>query len=203
MFSSLEAISFKDIDDYALKSGYTDIIVIADFVAGAGQDGAKPLSDDFIFKNDSWGNFIEDRALEKRIRGSTDTRTLTMKQVFELAKPFDIKRFAGKFTESSSNEYDGSKITINRIDKEKMEFSVDAFHVNGGAEGIKTGNVNVGSIENGVATVQGYAAAYKAADSDFRMTFEFFGNGAFAVTEQGTRPFGANVYASGIYKRDK
>lgn len=87
MFSSFEAISFKDIDDYSLKSGYTDIIVIANFITGAGQDGAKPFSDVFIFKNDTWGNFIEDTELENKIISSANSRTLTMQKVFDLAKP--------------------------------------------------------------------------------------------------------------------
>lgn len=87
MFSSFEAIAFKDIDGDSLKSGYTDIIVIANFITGAGQDGAKPFSDVFIFKNDTWGGFEEDTILENRIISSANSRTITMKNVFDLAKP--------------------------------------------------------------------------------------------------------------------
>jgi len=87
MFSSFEAISFKDIDGDSLKSGYTDIIVIANFITGAGQDGAKPFSDVFIFKNDTWGGFEENTILENQIISSANSRTITMKNVFDLAKP--------------------------------------------------------------------------------------------------------------------
>ncbi|NEW09391.1 hypothetical protein GK047_25945 [Paenibacillus sp. SYP-B3998] len=201
MFSSFEAISFKDIDDYSLKSGYTDIIVIANFITGGGQDGAKPFSDVFIFKNDTWGNFIEDTILENRIMGSSTSRTLTVKQVLDLAKPFDMKNFVGNFTKISSNEYDKSQINIESISDGKIKFAVDAFHVNGRAKGAETGNVNVGNIEE-IATLDGYIATYKADDFDFELTFEFFGNDTFEVTAKGRSAFGANVSANGVYKRD-
>jgi hypothetical protein len=203
MFSSFEAISFKDINDYSLKSGYTDIIVIANFITGAGQDGVNPFSEVFIFKNDTWGGFEEDTMLENRIIGSSESRTITMKKVFDLAKPFDMKSFAGNFTKIASNEYDESKIKISSINEGEIKFSVDAFHVNGGAEGVKTGNVNVGNIEDGVAALNGYIATYKNDDVGFILTFEFFGNDTFQVTEKGSPYFGMNVSASGFYKRDK
>lgn len=203
MFSSFEAISFKDIDDYSLKSGYTDIIVIANFVTGVGPQGMEPFSDVFIFRNNAWGGFEEDIQLEDRIKGGAGTRTLTMKQVFKLAKPFDMNKFIGTFKKRTSSKYDGSEITIKRIEEDKIYFSLDAFHVNSGDKGIKTGNVNVGNIEDGVAALDWYAAAYKPDDSDFKLIFKFFGNDTFEVTEEGSPIFGANVYASGMYKRDK
>ncbi|WP_179097743.1 hypothetical protein [Paenibacillus sp. FSL H7-0331] len=86
MFSSFEAISFKDIDDGSPQGGYADITVIANFITGAGQDGAKPFSDIFIFKNDTKGGFVEETSLEDSITSSIQSRTYTMKTVFDLAK---------------------------------------------------------------------------------------------------------------------
>ncbi|WP_240421209.1 hypothetical protein [Paenibacillus periandrae] len=85
MFSSFEAISFKDIDEGSPQVGYADITVIANFITGAGQDGAKPFSDVFIFKNNTKGGFDEDTSLEDTITSSIHSRTFTMKTVFDLA----------------------------------------------------------------------------------------------------------------------
>jgi hypothetical protein len=201
MFSSFEAIAFKDIDEHSLKPGFTDIIVIANFITGAGQQGAEPFSEVFIFKNNTMGGFEEDLQLEQQIRESTDSRTLTMKQVLELARPVDVKRFVGTFQKAGSTEYDSAEVTIKSVAAEKLTFSLDAFHVNGGAKGAKSGSVNVGQVEEGIAKRNGNVAVFQAEDSNFTLTFTFFGNDTFRIAEAGGPYFGANVSASGLYKR--
>ncbi|MEO3947881.1 hypothetical protein [Gorillibacterium sp. CAU 1737] len=205
MLSSFEAIAFADIDPHSLKSGYTDIIVIADFITGAGREGTVPFSKAFIFKNDSWGNFLEDKELEHRIAHSATTRTLTVKQVLKLAEPVDINRFRGTYTREGSSEYQAGTITIKRITDSQVSFSFDGHHVNGGEEGLKLGNVNLGNLENAEASIteSGQSAIYRDEEYGYEMIFYFYSDGTFEIVEDGGPVYGHNVTAEGIYKKDR
>ncbi|WEK53018.1 MAG: hypothetical protein P0Y55_10455 [Candidatus Cohnella colombiensis] len=203
MFSSFEAIAFKDIDPESLKSGYTDIVVIANFITGVGQDGVNPFSDVFIFKNDSWGGFVEDLVLEERVLDAITDRTITMKQVYSLVKPVDVESFVGNFINADSTKYDESTIVIHQIKGDRVAFTLDAFHVNGDDKGIENGNVNIGNIDQGVAILTSNQAVYKAEGFDFTLTFTFFSNDTFRVSTTGDGYFGHNVYVDGLFKRSK
>lgn len=200
LFSSFEAISFKDMDDYSLKSGYGDISFIADFITGAGHQGAIPFSRAFIFRNDAWGNFVEDHELQRRVEALQANRTLTMKEVFDLTRPFDIKGISGSFKAEFSYSHSVSLIDIHQIDEDEIVFSVDAYY--DGYDNEK--NVHVGQIEKGIAQREGpYKAVYQADDAPFTLRFEFYGKDSFQVTEEGSGVFGMNVSARGEYKRQE
>ncbi|WP_058300493.1 hypothetical protein [Gorillibacterium timonense] len=205
MLNSFEAIAFVDIDPHSLKSGYTDIIVIADFVTGAGPQGMEPFSKAFIFKNDSWGNFVEDTELENRIAHSATTRTLTVKQVLKLAEPVDITSFVGTYTREGSSDYESGMITIKAVTDSQVSFAFDGYHVNGGEEELKLGNMSLGKLEDeqAVITESGQSAVYRDEENDYEMTFYFYQDGTFEIVEVGDSIYGHNVTAEGIYQKNR
>ncbi len=201
MFSSFEAIAFRDIDSDGPSKGFTDIFVIANFIKGVGKEGAIPYSDVILYRNNTKGEFVEDHPLEEKIARSMDNRTLTVKQVMEMVTPLSIKQFIGDYKLTDPNEYYGSNVRITRNDGKSIQFDVEAFKVMGGDEGIPKGNVHTGSIDGGIAEISQDKAIYKSKNSNFTMTFEFFPNGSFFIMESGPSEFGANVYASGLYRK--
>ncbi len=209
LFSSFEAIAFKDLDSSGASAGFTDIIVIANFITGAGQDGAKPYSDVFLFKHDGQSGFTEDTVLERHIIEAADTRTLTVRQVLDLASgeqmsnDVDVNKLLGTYKLLESNEYRFSEIIIKQVKDNRLIFDLDAYVVRGGKEGLEMGNVNLGTLIDAEAELKDSTAVYKYEDG-FVMSFHFETDGTFTITEDlaEATPFGHGVTVSGKYGKE-
>lgn len=196
-FYSFDAISFRDVDSESLKTGYEDITFLTSFVTGVGREGAVPFSRAYIFRNDTWGSFIEDTYLEERIMELQTERSLTMAQVMKWVRPFEYSSLAGSFNRSYDDDNAGSLVEIHDIGDDGLVFSLDAFYN-------LNGTPNVGRIERGTARWdQPYTAIYESETSAFKLTFRFYSPDLFQIVEEGTGEFGFQVSAQGSYSRMK
>lgn len=203
-YYEMKAVAFKDADADGLK----DIVIIADYTTGFGRMGAIPVSQVLIYTQMDEG-FAENASLEERIASASPYRMLTVSAALALVNA-DAESAAseawaqlppGEYRIEGADEYDGSTLTIEQAAADAIVFSLEAFHVVGGEEGVKNGNVHVGNLDHVTATLAGGEMVYKDKDADYELALSLLSPGQLYLHGQGEPIYGANVNVDGPYRQ--
>jgi hypothetical protein len=203
-YYEMKAVSFKDVNADNLK----DILIIADYTTGFGYMGAIPVSQAIIFTQTETG-FVEATSLEEHIEDASAYRELNMAAVLELlgTDPADgpahawAKLPVGEYELTDSTPNMGSNITIEKTDGRSMTFSLDAFHVTGGEEGLKKGSVHTGNLDSATTALADKEMIYR--EGDYELSITLITPDTFYMQDNGSPQFGANVSVNGTYRLKK
>ncbi|CAG7659104.1 hypothetical protein ACFQI7_35940 [Paenibacillus allorhizosphaerae] len=197
---SISAVSFRDVNGDGMK----DIIVIVNFMTGAGQMGAIPFSKVLIFKQTESG-FAEDKVIEKKARKGVPYRILSVQDVM-IGLKTDLKDSVtnawirlqtGEYT-TGSNDLTAPTLVIKESTGDTVLFSLDS-----GYSSIKesTERGKISEIVSGRATTSYEEMIYK--EGDYELSFYLINNSDLYVSDNGKSHLGQNVYVKGIYSLKK
>lgn len=199
-FYEMKAVAFKDVN----ADGWKDILIIADYTTGFGNMGAIPVSQLLIFTQTASG-FAESKSLEEHVYSASPYRVLNIGTVLDLLKTDAKSGFSqawsklplGAYDLDGSNKYRGSTVTIEKVNGEFITFSLSAFVVNGGDEGVEKGNVNIGDLKSVTANRSGSEMIYR--DGDYELSISLISTEDFYLRDNGKPQFGLNVNVNGAY----
>ncbi|MEC0212794.1 hypothetical protein P4H70_28085 [Paenibacillus ehimensis] len=200
----VKAVSFKDVNGDGLK----DIIIVVDYTTGFGYMGAIPISEILIFLQTDEG-FVESKALEDQVSSASPYRMLDIPAALELLKSgsksgasqFWARLASRDYILEGSDEYGGSTLTIEKVSGNSIIFSLSAFHVTGGDEGIKNGSVNIGELSSVTAYLSGTEMIYR--DGDYELSISLNSPDTIYVRDNGVSRYGAGVQVNGEYGRER
>jgi hypothetical protein len=125
LFYSVSAVSFRDVNN----DGKKDIIVIADYLIGAGSLGSIPVSEVIIFKQTEAG-FIEDTSIEQKAQDGVPYRMLSIQNVMIglNTNPKNSERDAwGRLRSGTYKAEDGSTLTIKQSSGDDLSFGIETL----------------------------------------------------------------------------
>lgn len=203
ILDSISAVSFRDVNGDNRK----DIIVIVNFMTGAGQMGAIPFSQILIFKQTESG-FLQDKTIEKKAMDGVPYRILSVQDVLIGLKTDSKDNVAnawkrlqpGTYKQVGSGELGGSTMTIKQSSGDGLIFSLDAFYAPN-KEALNQGGVNIGNIDSGKATPSYSEMIFR--DGKYELSIDMISSSNLYVRDNGESYFGQNVYVNGIYSLKK
>ncbi|TYP74715.1 hypothetical protein [Paenibacillus methanolicus] len=200
-YYSVAAVAFRDVSGDDRK----DIIILMEYVTGAGQMGTVPVSQLLLYKQTESG-FVQDQALQEKARAGVPYRILTIQDVMTglATEPSDSvpnawkKLKSGDYELEGSDELQGSTVTVEKVAADRLQFRLDAFYA-ADEEAAERGGVNIGNIESGEATISGEDMVFR--DGEFELTISLIANNKLYVSDNGVGYFGHNVWVHGEYER--
>ncbi|MFD2127735.1 hypothetical protein ACFSKT_22485 [Paenibacillus xanthanilyticus] len=202
-YYSVAAVAFRDVSGDNRK----DMIILMEYVTGAGQMGAVPVSQLLIYKQTESG-FVQDQALEEEARAGVPYRILTIQDVMTglATAPADSITHAwkklkpGRYELEGSTELQASTLTVEAVEGDRLRFRLDAIYA-ADEEAAERGGVNIGNIESGEATLSEADMIFR--DGDFELTISLIASNKLYVSDNGVGYFGHNVWVKGMYEQSQ
>ncbi|MFB9329434.1 hypothetical protein ACFFSY_26140 [Paenibacillus aurantiacus] len=200
---SVAAVAFRDVNG----DGSKDIIILLEYVTGAGQMGAVPVSQLLIYRQTKSG-FVHDPGLVQKAKAGVPYRFLSIQDVMTglAIAPADSipsawqKLKPGRYELEGSTELQASTLTIEKATGNRLQFRLDAIYA-ADEEAAEQGGVNIGNIESGEAVVAEADMVFR--DGDFELTISLIANNKLYVRDNGVSYFGHNVWVNGVYEQQQ